>query len=95
MVKLTVAYLDQFFVVKVNVQIFVDDKLAVILKPRETKSIELAAGEHKIVVKGSIRKKKITMDLQSDKMISIEWNRTWGTITILENYFSTENCSNS
>jgi hypothetical protein len=93
MVKLTVVYLDQFFIVKVNIQIFVDGKLAIVLKPKETKSIELDVGEHAIMAKASIRKKQITMDLQDDRTISINWNRTWGTIVMLENYVSTEDRS--
>ena len=92
MVRLEIVYLKQPFLLKMKIQIFIDGKPTIVLRPGETGSLELAAGERTMLAKCSFRKKKVILNLKEDRTISMRWDRFYGTINIVENWSSEENC---
>ena len=80
MYTVTIFRESQTYVINPPININIDDSEHYSVENGGNLKVDLAEGKHNILFYQSLRKKNVTLDLQSDTSITLKWNRITGAI---------------
>lgn len=78
--KLTIKRASQFFAINPPMKVYIDTIGRCSIENGGSAVVELSEGHHTIRIVSSIRKKELDVDLRTDMVLSLSWDRVTGAI---------------